>query len=186
MKICFDLGIQDLVAFTRYHQDRTPAVRRVRLFVTLVFGVAPAVIIPPLIVPQEYRAFALAGGVFAAAILAFRMPDAYSRSTERQVRRLYRGKTNEGVFGPHELELTATSLVKRTPVSESSTRLEALGPVILKEDYTFIYASPVTAFVIPRHAIRSGDYDQFAAAASERISEANPPPLPGQRTQSHW
>jgi hypothetical protein len=138
----------------------------------LLVGVAPILILPFLLAPAEYRPFALALAVVAAAVLAYRMPEAYARNTERQVRRLYGGGEYEGLFGRVELELTETHLIKRTATSESSTRLEALGQVVVTEDYTFIYASPVTAFVIPRHAVGSGDYDGFAEAVSQAVAAA--------------
>jgi len=170
MKIRFDLGIEDLVAFAQYHNDHSPFVRRVRLVVTLL-GVMPFLVLP-VFAPHEYRLPALAAGAAAAAVVAFRMPRAYARASERQVRKLYAGRVNEGVFGAYELELTADSLVKRTSVSESSTRLAALGPVRVTADYAFIYATPVTAFVIPRHAVTAGDFDRFVDEVKQRVCTA--------------
>src|SRR5947207_717272 len=128
MKIRYDLGIEDLVAFTCYHNDHSPAVRRIRLFVTLA-GVAPFLVLPVLLAPREYRVIALAGGAAAAAVIAYRMPGAYARATERQVRRLYGAWPREGIFGAHELELAPPRLLRRMPAGESATLLEALGPL---------------------------------------------------------
>lgn len=173
MKIRFDLELGDLVVFVRYHDSHTPRVRWTRTIAAVVV-LAPFVILPLVLLPTEYRPAALVAVVVGSFAGAFRMPAAFDRAVERRVRKLYSGPAGANLFGMHELELTPTSLIKRTDFIESTTRLAALGPVKCTRNYSFIYASPTTAFVIPRHAVRSGDYDQFTAAVAERVTAANP------------
>jgi hypothetical protein len=173
VKIRFDVEVPDLVAFAQYHARHTPAVRRIRLTV-LAVGLAPLIVVPPLVVPSAYQWLALAAGVVVAVLVAVQMPGAFDRSVKRQVRRQYRNGAFQDAFGAWELELTATHLVKRTSAIESSTRLTALGRVIVTHDYAFIYASPMTGFIIPRHAVVGGDFDQFAAAVAQGVADARP------------
>ena len=173
MKIRFDLELRDLVAFVCYHNNHTPSVRWTRLIAALIV-LAPIVILPLVLLPPMYRPVALAALVLSSVVGAFRLPAAFDRGVERTVRKQYSGPRGANVFGMHELELTNSSLIKRTDYAESTTRLAALGPVKRTKDYTFVYAGPTTAFVLPRHAVRSGDYDQFTAAIAERVAAANP------------
>jgi len=173
MKIQFDLQLKDLVAFTRYHQGHTPSVRWLRVISALIL-LAPLVILPLVLLPPLYRPAALVAIVVGGIGGAFRMPAAFDRGVERSVRKLYSGPKGANIFGLHELELTDTTLIKRTDYTESSTRLAALGPMKRTKDYSFVYAGPTTAFVIPRHGVRSGNYDQFTAAVAERVAAANP------------
>jgi hypothetical protein len=173
MKISFDLQLADLVAFVRYHDSHSPRVRWTRAIAAVVV-LAPFVILPLVFLPTEYRPAALAAVAVGAFVSAFRMPAAFDRGVERNVRKLYSGPKGANTFGMHELELTDTSLIKRTDYIESTTRFAALGPVICAKNYTFVYVGPTTAFVIPRHTVRSGDFDQFTAAIAERVAAANP------------
>jgi hypothetical protein len=84
VKIRYDLEIPDLVAFAQYHARHSPAVRRVRLL-TLAIVLAPVVVLPPLLVPADYRWLALAGGIVTAGLVALRMPRAYNRAVECRV-----------------------------------------------------------------------------------------------------
>jgi hypothetical protein len=173
MKISFDLQLPDLVAFVRYHDHHSPRVRWTRAIAAVILF-APIVILPLVLLPPMYRPVALATLVVTGVIGALRMPAAFDRGVERNVRKLYSGPKGANTFGMHELELTDTSLIKRTDYIESTTRFAALGPVKCSKNYTFVYAGPTTAFVIPRQAVRSGDFDQFTAAIAERVAAANP------------
>ena len=171
MKIKFELTIEDLVAFSQYHANHSPAVRRARL-IDLSIVLVPLVAIPPFLFPPQYRAFAWAGTILGAVLVSIGMPGRYARVIERQVRRLYGNGAFHETFGPWELELTATHLLKRSEANESSTRLSALGQVAVTDDYTFIYASPVTAFVIPRHSVIAGEFERFSEAVAQRVAAA--------------
>jgi hypothetical protein len=132
MKISFDLQLADLVAFVRYHDSHSPRVRWTRAIAAVVV-LAPFVILPLVLLPTEYRPAALAAVAVGTFVSAFRMPAAFDRGVERNVRKLYSGPKGANTFGMHELELTDTSLIKRTDYIESTTRFAALGPVICEE-----------------------------------------------------
>lgn len=171
MTIRFDLELHDLVAFASYYESHTPSIRWLRLVIMLVI-LAPLLFLPMLLVAPEYRVLALSAGTAVAIGVAWQLPQALARATEKRYWRLYKGSLNTGMFGPHELELTETHIIRRNPSGESTTRLAALGPMAVSSDYTFIYVSPTTAYVIPRKAVTSGDYGQFVAAVSEALARA--------------
>jgi hypothetical protein len=175
VKIRYDNTVDDLVLFNRYHWDHTPRMRRTRA--VLIWALPLTVLLPAAAaawwveVPLE---MVLAAVVVLLVLYLLVAPGAFNRSLERQVRRMYRGRTHAAALGEHELELTDSTLIERTPLGESAVELRTIARLVSTEQYTLIYVSDVQAHVIPRHGIREGEYDEFVAAVAQRLMLVRP------------
>src|SRR4051812_23819214 len=138
MKVRYEFGIEDAVAFARYHSSHTPSIRRLRLIIVLLFVVLPISILP-FVIPPEFRRVAGVVCVVSIAVILYRMPAAYARADAQRIQKIYGGRSNEHLFGTHELELLPPFLVRRTATSELSTKLETLGPLVVSENHAFLY-----------------------------------------------
>ncbi len=77
---------------------------------------------------------------------------------------------NKAVIGPRELQLSGNELVMRSTYIETRIHFEALDRVVSNDDYTFIYITAATAYVIPHDTVIEGDPERFAEALSQRIT----------------
>lgn len=67
-----------------------------------------------------------------------------------------------GAVGPHELELTETSLAERTPYSELRTPLADVRRVASEGQRTFDCAGPATGSVIAHQAVSGVTWRRFS------------------------
>jgi hypothetical protein len=83
---------------------------------------------------------------------------------------MFKEGANKTILGPHELELTESDLIERTPFGESRVRFQAIERVASEGSHTFIYLSAVSANVIPHHAVSEGDREAFVAALQAKLT----------------
>jgi hypothetical protein len=126
-----------------------------------------------MLAPSEFRLTTFVVCLVVAIALAIWLPTVFRRSVDQQIRKAYSNPRYRDNFGEWELELTTDRIIKRIRAGDSSTRYSALGPMKQTPDYTFIYVAPTTAFIIPRHAVIAGNYDQFTEEASRRLAEVH-------------
>src|SRR5579871_5793260 len=99
MKLLYENTIDDLVAFNRFHCDRSPSVRRARRAAT--FNVAFSIILfSGILALLTEDPVALAAGAVVAVMFAGMMPGGYRRQVDNQARRMYAEGRNRRLFGP--------------------------------------------------------------------------------------
>jgi hypothetical protein len=172
MKISYDNTIDDVVAFAHYNHAHSPTVRQARAAITFAVALLIVAVMTGIGSP-DHVAISFGIGLGLAVVYVLTAPRMRRRQTERQIRRIYAEGSNKGILGPHELELTASHLIDRTPYHEGVTQVEALEKVVIAGEYTFIYVSALTAHVVPRKAVTAGDYEQFTEAIARQVAEAN-------------
>jgi hypothetical protein len=175
VKIRYENSIEDLVVFNRYHWDHSSRSRRTKL---VLLSVPPLLVLLPAVggalwvqIPWPYVVGATVVLVVLYLLVA---PGAFNRALERQVRRMYGRGANAAILGEHELELTETNLIERTPEEESLLELSAIERVASTPTHTLIYLNRSQAHVIPRDAVLEGDYDEFVAALVSAVPDARP------------
>jgi hypothetical protein len=171
VKIRYDLTIDDLVAFNRYHSDHSPAARRSRTRSMIVI----ALLLVGLTVVAATKTQGVNPVLFfvplAFLAILFFLPGIGRMQIERQVRRVYADGASSGLIGPHELKLVGSELIDKDSSSETRTQLQAIERVVSDENYTFIYFSAVSAHVIPHKAVKEGDVKKFIEALERKIAE---------------
>ncbi|MBP3954212.1 YcxB family protein [Gemmata sp. G18] len=186
MRIRYENTIDDFVALARFHNDHSPAARRVRVRATWLFAVGVSAITAGVTFKMWEARHARGEGteawvaplIFASIILIsliislLRMPGGFRRQAERQARRMYAEATNKSVLGTRELELIGSELISRSSYAESRLRIEAVERVVTYDGYTLIFISATTAHIIPHDAVSEGDPERFAEAINSRIPPA--------------
>jgi hypothetical protein len=175
MKIRYELTIDDMVVFYRYHSTHSPLYQHV-ITKWAVLGIATILlfvgVLALLIRENEILALCtLAVGIIAAGVFAFRVPAYFRARIEQTTRKAYSSEKNEKALGLRELELTDTVLISRGSFDEGSVKLESIKNVVTVEGYAFVYTSSSTAFVVPRHRVTRGDYQEFVQAVRQIVAK---------------
>jgi hypothetical protein len=166
MRLRYVNTVEDFVAFALYHHSHSTSFRRMRLMLQCL---AVAAALGPAAAREadgrEPAYWALSAIIAVVAVVA--MPGVLRWSIARSTSRVFRDGTNAGAVGPHELELTESELVERTPVNETRTVLVAVERVVTGGGYTFIYLGTLLAHVIPHTAVTEGDLRAFVEALKQ-------------------
>jgi hypothetical protein len=175
MKIRYELTIDDMVAFYRYHGTHSPVYQQT---ITKWVAIGVSVILISMgalaLVIRDNEVLALCTllvGIIASAVFAFRLPFYFRQKIERSTRSAYSSEKNQKALGLRELELTETSLISRGSFDEGSVKVESIRNVITTDGYAFIYTSSSTAFVLPQQRVSRGEYDEFVQAVQQVVAK---------------
>lgn len=177
MLICFEITIDDIVAFNRYHLAHSTTIRnaKIRWVVMSCIGSPIAAFCSYLILPNSLLgticaagAFVIAGGAFAAIYFS-----GFHSAPEQQVRKLLAEGRNEGMLGIHELAIDHQGISETTNVGKSRRLWTAVNRIEETEDYAFLYITAISAHVIPKHNVTAGDAAEFIQRARELMAAAN-------------
>jgi hypothetical protein len=70
------------------------------------------------------------------------------------------------VFCEHTVTITAEGIREATTNSESYHKWEAIDHISVTTEHIFIYNTPITAHIIPKRVIGSGDFNQISELLS--------------------
>jgi hypothetical protein len=178
MKIRFDVSLDDILAYNRYHVRHSPSIRRSTLLIRwggailfLLICLLPAYDFEP-----GYWLMSLFLGLVGGITFLLLYPVLVRVVAESQQRKLYTEGSTRGEIGMHECELGEDGVIVRSETGELKTRWEGLDRIVTTDDYTFIYLSSVTAHVIPRRGVVEGDYGSFVRALMDRFQEVRESP----------
>jgi YcxB-like protein len=176
MKLHYEVTLDDLVAFNRYHWGRSPTIRRIirsqqwsiAIFLFSLFALGGAAIsffendpIPALV-------FTGIGSVLAAMWFVW-FPGHYRNTMDKNVRRLYAEGSKVTAVGWHELELGDEMLIERNECGELRTRYAKIERIETSTNYLFIYLSSVLAHIVPLDDSTEGDPLLFRDALQRRM-----------------
>jgi YcxB-like protein len=169
MKIRYELTIDDVVTFNRYHAIRSPTGRRMTTQRRWVMSLGMLTLGAMLSAVMRDVVYAV---ILTAAAVAsiFLIPFEVRRTVDRQARRFF--EENKKRLGDYcELELLERDLVYRGATIESRMNLIEVDRVVEDGDLVYIYLTSNNAHVVPRHQIREGDVDAFLTELEQRRSE---------------
>jgi YcxB-like protein len=177
MRIVYENTLEDIAAFSRYHYDNSPAIRRLRLYllgIALVAGALCSVAVLRLLGGDTLATWLSA--TLAATIVGIMLVAVPKRWSSwfwnsygrRYIARAYSEGRNRALFGRHELQFSEDGVSERTEVGELNLRWSAIERIQCTDDYTFIYVSAVSALVLPRARVTEGDYGGFIADLERR------------------
>ena len=175
MLIKYDVTIEDLVAFNRYHCAHSPTVKKSkRTFV--IYLPALLVFIAAFVSPTEEvsRSVLVAITVVIAGALSIFFNYSLTSALDRQARRLYKEGESKGLLGQHEVEIDNNGFVERTEVNETRQLWQGVEKIVETNEYAFIYISSMLAHVIPKLSITAGDPEAFIARAKQLWLAADP------------
>lgn len=168
MKVRFERGIDDILAFNLYQRDHSRSVRRssaqarwlvpaILAGAAVLIGILTADVVTPMCVAI----------VLFVYIAVFPVWTRYA--SEKIVRRLYAEGSVERAFGTCELELADEGIIERTVFSQRYTAWPGIERVVSTEDHTFIYLNAAEAHILPWRAVTEGNYEAFVSALNARL-----------------
>ncbi len=169
----YDITEEDLNAFSLYHHNHSPSVRRQYLrawFVPACIWLFVCLVIWHFSNRQQGTPLSnflallpLFCGV-PAYLLYF--PWAYRRKLRKIVADMLREGKNRGALGRHQVAITPEGVTESGAFGQSSSTWQAVERVEKTEKYAFIYTSAVGGVIVPRRAFsNSADFDQFVQSA---------------------
>lgn len=171
MRIRYDIAAEDLLAFNLHFHQKSPTLRRTRMWVVL--GLA-AMIVGMCFVAAEIIGnpvvlwIGFGWAVFFAAIY----PRLYRRNLRRYTSRLFAEGQNTKLFGQHIAELRDNGLFDATEYLERTVFWKGIERIESLPGHTFVYLSTMSAQVIPENSILEGDYHAFVEELQRRWQQA--------------
>jgi hypothetical protein len=165
MAITYENTLDDVVKFHHYAIEHSPTLRRNNLINHLVWTFSPLVggIAIPLVqrTPISTTVFIMVviGGMISLPIFAL-YPRYARQYREKQIRKLYSEGDNKSLIGTHTISIEPTGIRVRTDVSESSTQWQSIERICMTDDTTYIFVGAVNAYVIPKHTVIEGNYEE--------------------------
>ena len=170
-EITYNVEIADMKAFQRHHRRVSPTLRRLRLFVLILFS---AVSLDSAL-RHENGSIGFRITYFLILLVMFLVAFGvitYVANWFAQLR-AYRDGERHGILGQHTIALTPETLHERTAVNDSKAAWRSLFRIDATPDHIFIFTQPNSAYVIPRRAFPTpSDADAFLTSARDYYAAA--------------
>ncbi len=164
MRVNYNVGIDDMVAFNRYHIRNSRSMQfwyKVGYSWSIFIGVALAMIVPNWDILARIALGAVSAGVY---VVIYRLN--YYRWVDSSARKLIGEGKNKGILGDHTMTLSKDGLVETCDVGESRSTWNGVERVEADDEYVYLYIGSCQAHVIPRRAFASeADATEFIKVA---------------------
>jgi hypothetical protein len=77
-------------------------------------------------------------------------PKYFERHVRKQTRRLIDERSNEGMIGPHTMDLDETGMRDVNEFGETQVSWAGIKEVVEEDDYVYLYNSSVSAYILPK------------------------------------
>jgi hypothetical protein len=166
MKIETEITLEDLLAFNRYHIENSRFVKRRRDFMKyLACGVSLYIILIALldILGGKIASAVTTIVIFTPFLLLTIFFSKYSQYiTDIYVKGMYKEGKNKNLFGHREITISDDAIVEESDSGTHATKWQSVEKVIKTEKHIFVYASSVSAYVIPRRIFMNDtDYNEL-------------------------
>lgn len=175
MIVEYTLTADDFVAFTLYHSEHSPIVRKnMRWMRYAVPALYVVLALAPLAGGSSLSTFGMVI-IGLAIVWVAGMPSYFQWSVRRNAARHYQRGLVNGQLGPHRMELTETGIRDSTPVSDWHMSWAGIERVAEGPEHLFIYTGAYSAHVVPKHSL--GDRVSFFREIVEHKSSREAPTL---------
>jgi YcxB-like protein len=186
MQVEYDLTLEDIKAFQRYHAKHPLTPRKRGAWGGLAFGLAGGAVVvlavlgyhflrtsllyPPysLLSIALYQLLNMAPGVAVGAILALIGFSLFVRllTVNATRKHLQEGRNAEKALGWRRLSIDPHAIRSTSAFSSNANFWEGIDAVVATGDYVFLYITTRAAHVVPRRAFPDDRaFDQFVEAA---------------------
>ena len=166
MKIEYEIKLEDCLALNDHLMKTSPlmlkAIRKGQLWWAsgpIIGGVLLSLFkgIPP----ENALIILIALGAAFSVPMFYLYPLYFKSRNKNHMERQYKSDAIKGVIGVHEMTISRDFLNDKTEYSDGKVQWNSVRKVDSTPDHTFIMTGDITAYVIPKKGIISGDYDQF-------------------------
>jgi hypothetical protein len=166
VEIEYQLGEEDLLAFSEYHLTHPPSNREVRR--RLTYGYAVLIVVFGLILLFFGDAALTIAFLTLGPLWIAYWPWQLKQIQRKQLLARYR-EGNPALEGPIVLGIDDEGLTSVNATSQSRMSFAAVQRVAETRDHFFVYLGAVQAMVIPRRRVSRGDADMFVQELRRRI-----------------
>ena len=168
MTLEYSLGIEDLVAFARYHFLSSRSVQRTKTLVQ--WGGAYSILLPLIIGAFTFQwAPLLIGGIVGSIFWAVVYPIAFDKILVKKARKTLEEYKGHESLGWRSVTITDDGILEKTELGERVTKWNAVDRIVITKSHTFIYIAPIIVHVIPRATIFKGHYGRFVTAVKSQL-----------------
>jgi hypothetical protein len=151
MKIETEITLEDLVAFNRYHAENSRFLKRGRDFIKyLGYGFALFILGIALLDILRGKILSSVINIVLAFLLITIIRFSQGQLIDIYARGMYKEGKNKGLFGHREITIRDDAIVEESDSGTHATKWQSVGKIIRTEKYIFVYASSVSAYLIPR------------------------------------
>ncbi len=180
MVLKFDLTLEDLVAFTRYHNQQSPTMQKIKINALVVWGFVffwiCLIRFQPLRLEVTVTSVAIA--LVGASIYCIGYSWMFGSNIAYAAKEMYQETQSVGMTGSFELEIDHEKISERREGGGSYQEWRTVLTIVETENHVFLYISSVQAHIIPKHGIQAGMLDQFVDQAKKYWQDANPQTRP--------
>ena len=174
MKLTFDIGIDDMMAYQAHHYDTSPGIKRLlkrRRLMLVVVVVCIALLLAMGL--NELRWIGLSVyAVLVAVILFFdRNGDSYRNQWLKQVRAQIDVPENAGNYRQRTMVFEDDKVTVDTDVASSTLRWEAFTAAEQTTDYFFMSLSAQQAYVIPKRVMTGAQVEELTQLLNNKIKK---------------
>ncbi|HEV3301781.1 MAG TPA: YcxB family protein [Planctomycetaceae bacterium] len=171
MEITFRLREEDFQAACEHRLSRSPTWRH--FIPRIVIGVCALwIVFGSLLWSVSHDLFTVGGFLLFGLILAAILPSAVRKARRDGDAAFYRDERNRMLREPFTLRLEEDGLACDRASGWSKTRWAYVDSVFQTEHHLFIYLASLSAFIVPKDGVISGEYDSFACEVEKRSRTA--------------
>ncbi len=173
-EVTYNVEVADMKAFQRHHRRISPQVRRLRIFLVLLFCALS------FHSTLSYETESTGGRVlYFFVMLGLMAANAAALTFVANwfiEYRAYHNTDRNGVLGEHTVALAPEALHERTAVNDSKASWSGIFRIDATRTHLFIFTQPNAAHVIPRRAFPTAEAaEQFLSTARAYHSAATSP-----------
>jgi uncharacterized membrane protein len=155
MIIEYEITENDYLFFNMYHFENSKTVKNTFALIRFIFPIIFLFLsLRSWINFEGLNPVSIFAFVFACVWLIF-FPKWMKKSVENRTRKIIREGNNKGLLGKKKLEINEDYIIETDQNAESKHKWNVIEKVVNTQDYIFIYASAVSAYIIPINAFKS-------------------------------
>lgn len=152
MHIQYELTEEDYIRFNLSHIKRSKTGMRMLLLQriigpVIILGVG-ALMFATLFQEMSWWLFGVYGVISLIWFLYY--PKYFERHIRKQTKRMIQERSNEGMVGPHTMELNEDGLRDKNAFGETHVSWNGIKDVVEEDDYLYLYNSSVSAYILPK------------------------------------
>ncbi|MCK6475064.1 MAG: YcxB family protein [Planctomycetes bacterium] len=157
-EVSFELTMEDLAAFNRYHAEHSPYYRQMKL--RAWFAVPAYMVLVGLFAVLLTGTYVQSAIDFwplwtLAAVYALYYPFLYRKQLNQAMKTVLAEGKNLGLIGPHAVRITPEALYLRDAYRSSSIRWPAVEQIVRGRGYLYLYIASTQAAIVPERAFSS-------------------------------
>lgn len=151
MEIQYELTEEDYIHFNLSHIHRSKTGKRMLLLQRFI---GPFLILGSgaflIVVLHENSWWELSGYGVIALLWFLYYPKYFNRHIRKQTKRMIKERGNEGMIGPHTMELDKDGLCDRNEFGETRVSWSGIKEVVEEDEYVYLYNASVSAYILPK------------------------------------